>query len=61
MRWEYKRVRFDMSEVGKPEFETQLALLGEAGWELTVALHHEHHGYSREVHLVFKRSTEPRT
>lgn len=55
MQWEYKRVRFEMSEVGKADFETQLAAFGAEGWELVVGLTHQHHGYSREVHLLFKR------
>lgn len=56
MQWEYKRVDFDILEVGEAAFEKTLNALGRLGWELTTTLQHARHGYSHEVHLVFKRA-----
>lgn len=55
MGWEYKRLNLEISDVPLPQFEERLNALGAEGWELVVALHHERHGHSKEVHLVFKR------
>jgi hypothetical protein len=55
MRWEYRRLNFDIREVSELGFEDQLNALGEEGWELVATLEHARHGYSHEVHLVFKR------
>ncbi len=55
MRWEYKRVNLDIQDVPEPRFEVELNRLGKAGWELVSVVQHERHGYSHEVHLVFKR------
>lgn len=56
MRWEYKRVNLDIADVPQAEFEIELNRLGAAGWELVGTVQHERHGYSHEVHLVFKRA-----
>jgi hypothetical protein len=58
MSWDYKRVRFPILELPREDFETRLNKLGSEGWELVTTVVHEHHGYSSEVHFVFKR---PRT
>jgi hypothetical protein len=55
MRWEYKRVDLDIGDVAGAGFESQLDGIGGEGWELVTAVQHERHGYSHEVHLVFKR------
>lgn len=55
MRWEYRRVDLDIAQVAKAGFEQTLNALGAEGWELVSAIQHERHGYSHEVHLVFKR------
>lgn len=55
MRWQYKRVNLDIGEVPQTAFQDQLDALGEDGWELVATLQHARHGYSHEVHLVFKR------
>lgn len=56
MRWRYKRVDIDITDVGGVRFEERLDGLGADGWELVTALQHERHGYSHEVHLLFKRA-----
>ena len=56
MRWEYKRVNLDIADVPEEKFEIELNRLGASGWELVGSLQHERHGYSHEVHLVFKRA-----
>jgi len=58
-QWEYKRVKFEVTEVPKPVFEKQLCDLGSAGWELVAAVQHEIHGHSHEVYFVFKRACAP--
>jgi hypothetical protein len=55
MRWEYRRLDVEIGEVSSEDFEKQLNDLGAEGWELVSTIQHERHGYSREVHLVFKR------
>lgn len=55
-RWEYRRLDLDIADVPKPAFEEALNALGREGWELVASLQHERHGYSHEVHLVFKRA-----
>jgi hypothetical protein len=55
MRWQYKRVNLDIGDVPGTSFQDRLDELGEEGWELVATLQHERHGYSHEVHLVFKR------
>ena len=55
MRWEYKRMDLDISDLGGAGFEEQLNRLGSDGWELSFAVQRERHGYSHEVHMVFKR------
>lgn len=58
MRWEYKRVNLEIGEVPHRPFEDELNALGAEGWELVGTLQHERHGYSHEVHLVFKRARQ---
>jgi hypothetical protein len=53
--WEYKRLDLDIADVAGGAFEDRLQALGAARWELVTAIQHERHGYSHEVHLVFKR------
>ena len=55
MRWEYQRLTIDITEIPGPTFDAKLAALGQEGWELTAAVHHEVHGHSHDVHLLFKR------
>ncbi len=55
MRWEYKRLNLDIADIPHAAFEAELNELGAHGWELVAAVQHERHGYSHEVHLVFKR------
>jgi hypothetical protein len=55
MRWEYKRINLQIGDVPQVEFEDDLNALGAQGWELVATLQHARHGYSHEVHLVFKR------
>ena len=56
MRWRYRRVDVDIGDVADPTFEGRLDQLGEEGWELVTAVQHARHGYSHEVHFVFKRA-----
>lgn len=56
MRWQYKRVDLDIADVAGPSFEQRLDRLGAEGWELVTAVQHARHGYSHEVHLLFKRA-----
>ena len=56
MRWQYKRVDLDIADLAESSFERQLNQLGDDGWELVTAVQHARHGYSHEVHLVFKRA-----
>lgn len=56
MRWQYKRVNLDIGDVPQDAFEQRLDALGREGWELVATIQHERHGYSHEVHLVFKRA-----
>ena len=56
MRWEYKRLDLDIADVAGPSFEAHLDRIGAEGWELVTALQHARHGYSHEVHLLFKRT-----
>lgn len=56
MRWEYKRLEFGIAEVAGPAFEDELDAAGRDGWELVATIQHARHGYSQQVHLVFKRS-----
>ena len=53
--WEYKRLGLKVADVEAESFEDCLNALGTEGWELTATVVHEHHGYSTEVHFVFKR------
>ena len=55
MQWQYKRVGIDILDAGGAKFEEMLNALGSQGWELASTLQHARHGYSHEVHLVFKR------
>lgn len=55
MRWEYRRVDLEIGEVSREDFVARLNEAGAEGWELVTVVQHERHGYSREVHLVFKR------
>jgi hypothetical protein len=55
MRWEYKRIECQIGDVPQADFEDELNTLGALGWELVGSLQHERHGYSHEVHLLFKR------
>ncbi|MBX3204796.1 MAG: DUF4177 domain-containing protein [Labilithrix sp.] len=55
MRWHYKRVDVDIGGVAEASFEQRLDRLGVEGWELVTAIQHARHGYSQEVHLLFKR------
>lgn len=56
MRWQYKRVELDIADVAEASFGHHLDRLGRAGSELVTAIQHARHGYSREVHLLFKRA-----
>ena len=56
MRWQYKRVDLDIADVAGASFEGRLDRLGADGWELVTAVQHARHGYSHEVHLLFKRA-----
>jgi hypothetical protein len=56
MRWQYTRVEVDIAAVGSSAFGERLDRLGAEGWELVTAVQHARHGYSHEVHLVFKRA-----
>jgi len=58
MRWQYKRVNLAIGDVPQSAFQDQLDALGAEGWELVATLQHERHGYSHEVHLVFKRPVD---
>jgi hypothetical protein len=58
MRWEYKRVNLDILDVPQAAFEVELNRLGAEGWELVSTLQHARHGYSHEIHLVFKRALD---
>jgi hypothetical protein len=55
MSWDYKRVTLKVTDVQAEGFEARLNALGSEGWELAATVVHEHHGYSSEVHFVFKR------
>jgi hypothetical protein len=55
MRWQYRRVNLDIADVAADGFEALLMRLGDDAWELVTAVQHARHGYSHEVHLVFKR------
>ena len=55
MRWQYKRVDLDILDLGGRSLEERLDRLGAEGWELVTAVQHARHGYSHEVHLLFKR------
>ncbi|HVH47411.1 MAG TPA: DUF4177 domain-containing protein [Labilithrix sp.] len=56
MRWQYKRVDLDIADVAGEAFEDRLDRLGADGWELVTAVQHARHGYSHEVHLLFKKA-----
>ncbi|AKV04541.1 hypothetical protein AKJ09_11204 [Labilithrix luteola] len=56
MRWEYKRLEFGIAEVASQVFQDELDAAGREGWELVATIQHARHGYSQQVHLVFKRS-----
>ena len=58
MRWQYRRLTIDITEVPKNSFDEKLAAFGQEGWELTTAVQHEVHGHSHSVHLLFKRRVE---
>lgn len=58
MRWEYRRLTVDITEIAKETFDDKLAALGKDGWELTVSVQHEVHGHSHAVHLLFRRPLE---
>ncbi|MDB4994478.1 MAG: hypothetical protein JWM74_1910 [Myxococcaceae bacterium] len=55
MSWEYKTVGVKVTDVAAESFDERLNALGNEGWELAATVVHEHHGYSTEVHFVFKR------
>jgi hypothetical protein len=55
MRWEYKRLSVKTTDIASDAFEAQLNALGQDGWELVATVPLEHHGYSHDVNLLFKR------
>lgn len=55
MRWEYRRIHLEVAEVSRDDFDARLNEAGADGWELVTVVQHERHGYSRDVHLLFKR------
>lgn len=57
-RWEYRRVVVDGVSLVRGEVDAELNRLGAEGWELTIAVPRDKHGYQHEVSLVFKRPVE---
>jgi uncharacterized protein len=54
-RWQYRRVVIDSAAFIRGEGDAEMQRLGREGWELTVAVPRDKHGYQHEVCLVFKR------
>lgn len=54
-RWEYHRTVIDAAALIHGELDNEMKRLGDDGWELTVAVPREKHGYAHEVCLLFKR------
>lgn len=54
-RWQYRRVVIDGGALVRGEADAEMERLGRDGWELSVAIPRDKHGYQHEVCLVFKR------
>lgn len=55
-KWTYKRVMFDILEIGEADFEGKLNKVGEEGWELVSTFDRERGGNSKECFFLFKRA-----
>ncbi|MCW5830920.1 MAG: DUF4177 domain-containing protein [Labilithrix sp.] len=55
MRWEYRRAVIESVGFTRGEADAEMDRLGKEGWELTVAVPRDKHGYQHEVCLIFKR------
>lgn len=55
-KWTYKRVMFDILEIGDSDFEAKLNRVGEEGWELVSTFDRERGGNSKECFFLFKKA-----
>ncbi len=55
-KWTYKRVMFDILEIGEGDFEAKLNRVGEEGWELVSTFDRERGGNSKECFFLFKKA-----
>jgi hypothetical protein len=55
-KWTYKRVMFDILEIGDDDFEAKLNRVGDEGWELVSTFDRERGGNSKECFFLFKKA-----
>ncbi|CAN5887275.1 hypothetical protein BH11MYX4_BH11MYX4_55480 [soil metagenome] len=54
-RYEYRAMQASVAQLSDEAFVRGLNAMGAEGWNLVVAVPHERHGYSHEVHFLFSR------
>lgn len=54
-RWKYLRVVVDGGALIRGEADAEIERIGAEGWELASAVPRDHHGYQKEVCLIFKQ------